>query len=257
MNLDAAVSYADQRQRGGLLDHLADRLNAPLALALSDKIPQPPDDLRRPHHLGRGVFDDAGRAPGRVSLVPHHKPARDFEVVCRRGQGLIDLVRQSRGHLAHFGQARDMRQLRLQFLEAVLGFLPLGQIADKTGEQAASVRLYFADRKLQWEHRAVVALPGDNTPETDDAPLAGGQIAADIGVVVFAIGRRHQHADIAAANLRGGVAKHAFGGGTERLDQALLVDHHHPVRDRVEDRAQQCLVLNQRGIGAFRLGDVA
>src|SRR5208337_5069814 len=60
-----------------------------------------------------------------------------------------------------------------------------------------------------------------------------------------------------AENLQGAVAEHALGGGAKGLDDAALVDHHHPVRDRIEDRAQYCLALAKGCIGALGGGDVA
>src|SRR5262249_50500691 len=98
-----------------------------------------------------------------------------------------------------------MQQLRLQFLHPLEGTLALGQIAHKTGKEPMLVSLPLADREFHREGRTVLALTRNHSPETDDPPLAGSEVASDVTVMVFAIRRRHQHADIAAANLLGGI----------------------------------------------------
>ncbi len=48
--------------------------------------------------------------------------------------GLVQLVRERRRHLAHRAEARDVNEFRLQFLQARLHPVVLGEIVDETGE---------------------------------------------------------------------------------------------------------------------------
>jgi hypothetical protein len=132
---DVAVLDPDQGERARLLDQLGDRFAAPIALAFSDEIAQPANDLRRPHNLGRGAVEDAARPLDAGRIAARQQPPPGLEIIRRRGQRLVDLMGERRGHLAHLGQARDMRQLALQVLQPVERLLPLGQIAQKAGEE--------------------------------------------------------------------------------------------------------------------------
>src|SRR6516225_7252892 len=117
-----------------------------------------------------------------------------------------------------------MQQLRLQLLHPLEGALALGQIAHKAGKEPMPLSLHLADREFHREGRAVLALTRNHSPETDDPPLAGREVASDVAVMVFGIRRRHQHADITAANLLGGITEHPCGGWAEGLDDTALVD---------------------------------
>ena len=152
---------------------LREAFDALLDLAARDEIAQPADDLagaqrllggaiQRPLDLRRVGIGAAGQ-----------QPARTLHVVADRGKRLVELMRQRRGHLAHRGQARDMDQFGLQFLQPGLGLLMLGQVADETGEVGLAVGLHFADRQLHRKGRAVLALAGHDPPDADDVPLAG------------------------------------------------------------------------------------
>ena len=107
---------------------------------------------------------------------------------------LVDLVRERRGHLAHGGQPRQAGELGLQLLELALGRLPLGQVADEAGEEAAVAGPHLADLELHGKGRAVLALAGDDAVDADDALLAGGEVAGDVAVMLLAKGRGHEHA---------------------------------------------------------------
>ena len=73
--------------------------------------------------------------------VALQQPPRALQVIRDRRQRLVELVRERRGHLAHGGEARDVHELGLQFLQARLGLLPLGQVADEAGEEALRRRI--------------------------------------------------------------------------------------------------------------------
>ena len=109
--------------------------------------------------------------------VALQQPPRALEVVGDRRQRLVELVRQRRCHLAHRGQARDVHQLGLQFLQARFGLLPLGQVADEAGEEAPVARFHLADRELHRKGRTVLALADHHAADADDAALAGVEVA--------------------------------------------------------------------------------
>ena len=166
------------------------------------------------------------------------QPPRALHVVRDRGQRLVQLVRQRRGHLAHGGQPGDMHELGLQFLQPRLGLLALGQVADEAGEEALIARAHLADRKLHRKGRAVPALADDDPADADDSPLSGAEISLEVAVVILAVGRRHQHLDVFSHDLRRRVAEQPLGRRAERLHDPALVDDDHRVRNGVEDRPQ-------------------
>src|SRR3989304_7410611 len=100
----------------------------------------------------------------------------------------------------------------------MFGLLPLGEIADEAGEEAAFPRLHLADCKLHGEGRAVLAQAGDHPVDADDALFAGGEIARDVAVMLLAVGRRHERADVMADHRRLLVTEETLRRGAERLN---------------------------------------
>ena len=100
---------------------------------------------------------------------------------------------------------------------------------------------------MHGEGRAVAALADHDAADADDAPLAGLQVAFQVAVMLRAEGLGHQQADIAAGDLVHRIAEQALGGGAERFDQPMLVDHDHGVRHRLQDGTQSRLGGFQRG----------
>ena len=113
--------------------------------------------------------------PDVSSALAFEQPARALQIVGDRRQRLVEFMRQRRGHLAHRGQPRDMDQFGLQLLQARLGLLALGQVADEAGEKALLAGSHLADRQLHRKGRAVLALADHDAADADDAPLAGAQ----------------------------------------------------------------------------------
>ena len=124
----------------------------------------------------------------------------------------------------------------LQFLQPGLGLLPLGQIPDETGEETSVARFHFTDRELHRKRRSVLALAHHHAADADDAALPGRQVALQVAVVTLAVGGGHQHLDVLCQDFRRVVAEQSFGGGTERLHDSTLVDDHHGIGYRVENR---------------------
>src|SRR5215475_11768327 len=85
------------------------------------------------------------------------------------------------------------------------------EIANETGEDGRAAELHLADRELDRKDRAILALGLDLAPDTDDAFLAGASIAGEILVMLLAVGRWHEHLDVATNHLAGGVAEQLLG----------------------------------------------
>ena len=254
--LQALLARADQSQRRRLLDQLGDALDAPFGLAAQHEVAQAADDLAGADRLLGGAVERGLDLVGvRVGAVDE-QPARALHVVADRRERLIELVGERRRHLAHRAQARDVGEFGLHPLEARLGALLLGEVAHETGEIAALAPLRLADREMHREGRTVGALAGDDAADADDARLAVGAIAGEIGIVAAAVGLRHQDAHVLADRLFLGDAEHPLGGAAEELDGSDRVDDDHRVGDGLEDRAQVFLAAAQRLLGAHLRVDV-
>ena len=138
--LDPLVLGADQGERARFLDQLADVLGPLLGFAARDEFAQLADDVAGAQRLLGGLGQRIADLR-RIGMIDGlEQPAAALQIIGDRRERLVDLMRQRRGHLAHGGQPRQAGELGLQLLELVLGLLPLGQIADEAGEEAAGRR---------------------------------------------------------------------------------------------------------------------
>ena len=150
-------------------------------------------------------------------------------------------MRQRRGQRAHRRDAGGMAEFGLQILQAPLGFLPIGQVAHEAGEQLFAMILHFADRQFDRKGGAIAPARGGQSADADDPLLAGVMIMLQVGIMALAIGRGHQHRDIAAQHIGFGILEHALGGRAERDDMPGRVDHDQRIGHRCQDRSQQSL----------------
>ncbi len=151
-------------------------------------------------------------------------------------------MRKGRAHFTQGSEPGDVHQFALQFMQARVGRLPLGQVADEAREEAAPrAGLHLPHRQLHGEGRSIPALTDDHAAYANDPTLAGLVVALQISVVVFPVGFGHQDLDVGAHDLGRGVAEQPLGGLAEGLDQPGLVDHDHGVRHRLEDREEMGL----------------
>jgi hypothetical protein len=134
-----------------------------------------------------------------------------------------------------------MDQLGLQFLQPRLGLLLLGEIADEACKERLPSRMHLADGEMHRKCRAVLAHAGDDAPDADDAPFARLEVAGDVSVMTAAIRLRHQLADVLPDRLGFAVAELTLGGAGVELHDAMLVDHDHRIRNRIQDRAKVAL----------------
>ena len=153
-----ALFRPDESECQGFFDQLVEALEAAFGLALADEPSQSTDDLasalrlsdRLLHHLA-----DAFAAADTGS----QKLATGFQIIRHRGQWLVKLVRHCRGHLPHDGEPRGVQQLGLKILNAALGLLALGQIADEAGKITAAREGELANLQL---HRKGLSPPCAN-----------------------------------------------------------------------------------------------
>src|SRR6185295_18648232 len=103
---------------------------------------------------------------------------------------------------------------------------------------------------------AVLAHAGHDAANADDVPFTRLQIAGEVAVMAAAIRLRHQLADIFSNRLGFGVAELTFGSAGEELHDAMLVDHDHRIRDRIQDRAKVPLASPDGVLEAFLTVDV-
>src|SRR5208282_2753979 len=199
---DAALVDADQGQRARFLDQLPDALHSPLGLAPRDEVAQMADDLARPRGLLGALHERIlDRLEPRIGACLE-QPARTSEVVADGGERLVELMGECRRHLAHGRQARQMHQLRLQFVKLGLGFLSVGQISHETREMAAGAGAHFADGKVHGEGRTVLAPPRDHASDADNMAFAGRFVSRHVAVMSAAVRFRHQDGYILSDRLR-------------------------------------------------------
>ena len=98
-----------------------------------------------------------------------------------------------------------------------------------TGSLAGKEVPVVSDARGEEMREAIAAARDQHQAHPDDACYPRLQIAADIGVVAVAVGRRHQQVDIAPAHLGLAIAEQPLGGGAERQDMADIVDDHHGI----------------------------
>ena len=234
----ALFAGAGEPERAGLFDHFRKTLDALLGRVARDEVAQSPDDVAGADRLLGGAierrFDLRRVGVGAAS----QQAARSLHVVADGRQRLIEFVGEGGSHLAHRAQTRDVDQFGLQFLQPCLGLLLLGEIADEARKEGLSSRMHLADGEMHRKRRAVLAHAGDDAADADDAPFTRLQVAGEVAVMAAAIRLRHQLADVFSDRLGFGVAELTLGGAGEELHDAVLVDHDHRIRDRIQDRAK-------------------
>ena len=93
---------------------------------------------------------------------------------------------------------------------------------------------------------AVLAAALDFAADADDVLFSGLQVPGQIAVVLFPVRRGHEHLDVLADHLLGGIAEHPFGGGIDRLDDAAGVDGDDRIRRGVQNGLEPFFAGPQR-----------
>ncbi len=114
----------DQRQRARLLDQLREAFDVPLGIAAGHELAHPADDLARAQSLVGRAFDGVPDHARLLGLDAVEKAPASVEIAGDRGQGLVQLMRQGRRHLAHRAETRNMDERGLHIVQPLLGLLP-------------------------------------------------------------------------------------------------------------------------------------
>ncbi len=142
--------------------------------------------------------------------------SRRVHIVHHRGQRLVELMGERTGQLTHRRQPAAHAEARSAAPEPRCSLrLALAQVVDDAEEYPILAQPALAHRQIHGKGRAVLAQRRDLAANADDARLAGFEIAGHIGVMLVAIGLRHQHGDIAAQDLVRRVAEQPLGGPVE------------------------------------------
>ena len=179
-----------------------------------------------------------------------HTPLQQFQIAGDHRQQVVEVVRDAAGQLADRLHLLGLAQLLLHALAR-------RDVADEAGEDLLARKHYLADRELDREDRAVLALRLHRPADSDDPLLAGPQIAFEVAVMGLGIGRGHQHVDVPADDLACGIAEQALGRVAEGLHDALGVDRDDGVGGGIQDRAKPGLPFLDHGLGTLRLGYLA
>src|SRR5262245_28151936 len=195
-----------------------------------------PARLRRPrkeqevlHHLVERIdaVDDLlhdRRARG----VLRHAAAEDLDRAADAGQRVLHLVCDNGSHLP---QSRQGSLLAHFLFHADTG----AEIVKDAGELSRAANRELADGEMQGKRRAVLAHPRDLATDSDNLGPACCEIPREIGVVLLAVRRRHQHVDVVAEDVGLCVPEQPLGGRIEPLDAAVFVDHDDAVDRGVDD----------------------
>ena len=144
----------------------------------------------------------------------------------------------------------------LRLAELLLHLDACREVADETGEDGRPAELHLPDREFHGEDRAILALRFHLTPDADDPLLARPPISREIAIMVLAMGRGHEHLDIAPDHLAGGIAEQLFRRRAEGLDDSTLIDRDDRVGRGFQDGAQPRFPLFDHRLGMFRLSHV-
>ena len=161
----------------------------------------------------RLALDDAARIRGLRARRLHQ--AQHVGCGGQRGKRVAQLV-------AQHGEEFVFRAIRIP--ERSLGLLARGDVAHDPDEPAPLSDANLAHRDIDRKDRAVVAPAFHFAPDADDDRLAGLQVAGEAGVVVRAVGLRHQLLDVLAERFGALVAEDPAGRRIEGFDRAALVD---------------------------------
>jgi hypothetical protein len=94
-----------------------------------------------------------------------------------------------------------VNDLRLQLLQSRFRLLRFRQVADETGKETLIARLHLAYGQLHRKSRTALAFAHRHPAYADDSPFSSGEIALEVGIVIFPIGGRHQHFHVLAQHL--------------------------------------------------------
>ena len=165
------------------------------------------------------------------------------------GQQIVEVVGDAAGELAHGLHLLGLDQL-------LFGALAVGEVMNDADEDGFAVLLGLADRQVHRKGRAVLA-PALNFPaDADDLAFAGPVEIVDVAVMLFAVVPRHQHLDVVADDLAGGVFEQPLAGRVEHHHVAAGIDQDDAVDRGIDHGAQPGGALAQGTVGAMAFRQV-
>src|SRR3546814_4874570 len=117
---------------------------------------------------------------------------RSSDVCSADLERLIEFGIKRGGQCDQGGDARNVRELRLQIVQSQLGLLTLRQVLNETGEQTRLAGSCLTDVEMDGKGGPVAPPCGGHSPNADYAPLAGAQVALHVTVVPLPVGRGHE-----------------------------------------------------------------
>src|SRR5690606_15318842 len=140
---------------------------------------------------------------------------------------------QFSGSLLH--EHFQMLSVPLQFF---LRCFAIGYVPHDAGEDAAISQVRFAYRQLDWKCRTVLAPPLHFPLHADDFASSGPTIILQVLIMLIAIGRRHEQADIMSNDLFGAIAENSFSCLVEGIDSAAFVNGDDGINSSIDDGPQ-------------------
>ena len=138
----------------------------------------------------------------------------------------------------------------VRLLEFPLHLLAFGNIMRPPDEDAPLSQPRLADRQADRKQGAILAKRHDLAPDADDFFDARAPVVLQILIVVLAVGRGHQAADVTAHKFLGAVAKELFSGGIDRFYDPPFINGDDTVHGRFKNGPVAFLALfDRRGLG--------
>ena len=189
-----------------------------------------------PESLGIFGVQDVGEAHARFHEVFGRPACQLFDRTAQKQRGAVLIQLAAEGHA---WQVADQRAVLL-FTAAhrLFHLLAAADIGQETHKQWHAGQRHAAQGQAHIDQIAVFVQRRYLAPHTDDAGVAGLDVAAQVAVVLTLHGLGHQHADVFANHLLGRPAQQALGGTVVGADQAIALDHDDGVHRRVHHGTQ-------------------
>src|ERR1019366_2561986 len=220
-------------------------------------------DRDRPKHLSAAKRQQSLRQ-FRASLTSPADVVGELLQILPHTQLLTEKFRVSHNHREEIVEVmgNSPRELSdhfhfLRLHELFFGSLALTQVVDDSDKDSSAVLFGLPNRQQHRKCRSVLALADDLPANADDLSHAGLMIIAEIGVMLVAILRRHQHLDVLPDYLLAPIAEQLLARRIEGLDLSEPVDQNDAVDDRLDYCVDPLPGLADHLLGAAALGDIA
>ena len=136
-------------------------------------------------------------------------------------------------------------------------FPALGDVLDHADVHGLAIGdHHLAHSQREWERASVLSPSLDLPFRVDDVGFSGQVVTVQVTVVLLAVGRRHEHPDVLAHDLRGEVSEDSLACPVEGLNGARLVDGYDSVGGGVKDQPNPSFLGRPDRLLFPALGDV-